>query len=407
MDTTTKFELIATSTFGLESVVAAEITKLGYDRIKVETGKVTFRAGALGICRSNLWLRVADRVRLKVGEFQAETFDDLFEQTKALPWENFLTVDACFPVDGKSIKSKLFSVSDCQAIVKKAIVERIKQKYQVQWFKEDGPRFPVEVALLNNIATLTIDTSGAGLHKRGYRDLASAAPLKETLAAALISLSKWQPDIPLIDPFCGSGTIVLEAAMQGLNIAPGLKREFVAEKWPFLSGELWQLGREEALDLACPARALEIIGTDVDPKAVQLARHHAQAAGVATGVHFQAQPFASLSTRKKYGKIICNPPYGERMGEKKQVEALYREMGQVLAKLGTWSYYVITSHPEFEHLFGQRASKKRKLYNGDIKVDYYQFFGPRPPKTLFRSDDERGSGELSSHEAGVGEDTEQ
>ncbi|KAF0194231.1 MAG: putative N6-adenine-specific DNA methylase [Bacillota bacterium] len=380
------FDLIATATFGLESVVADEVKKLGYEGVKIENGKVTYRADALGICRSNLWLRTADRVRLKVGEFHVETFDNLFEQTKALPWEQYLPEDANFPVDGKSIKSKLFSVSDCQALVKKAIVERLKQKYQVNWFEETGPRYTIEVALLNDIATLTIDTSGPGLHKRGYRLHAVGAPIKETLAAALIYLSKWYPDTPLVDPCCGSGTIPIEAAMIGLNIAPGFKREFVSEQWPLIPEQLWYHARQETHDLVQFDRKLEIVGSDHDPRAVHAAKHNAIVAGVGDYTHFQVQSLTTLSSEREYGKIICNPPYGERLGEREQVENLYQEMGTVFSKMDTWSYYVITSHPGFERLFGTRASKKRKLYNGDVKVDYFQYFGPRPPRTFFRPD---------------------
>ncbi|MBS3985249.1 MAG: class I SAM-dependent RNA methyltransferase [Selenomonadales bacterium] len=377
----TNLELIATATFGLESVVADEVRRLGYADARVENGKVTYRADALGICRSNLWLRVADRVRLKLGEFRAETFDSLFEQTKALPWEEYLPRNARFPVDGKSIKSKLFSVSDCQAIVKKAIVERLKLTYKLQWFEENGPLYPIEVALLNDVATLTIDTSGQGLHKRGYRYQATAAPLKETLAAALIYLSKWYRDTPLADPLCGSGTIPIEAAMLGLNMAPGYKRGFVAEEWPQVPKELWGQARQEAGDSLTPDAPLEIVGTDIDPKAVALARHNADLAGVGGKIHLQAQPVSSFSSKRKYGKIICNPPYGERLGEGEQVERLYKEMGAVFSRLESWSYYVLTANPAFERCFGRAASKKRKLYNGDIKVDYYQYFGPRLPKS--------------------------
>lgn len=380
-----KYDLIATATFGLESVVAGEVRALGYEDIKIDTGKVAYKADLLGICRSNLWLRSADRVRLKIGEFHATTFDSLFEQTKALPWELYLPLDANFPVEGKSIKSTLFSISDCQALVKKAIVERLKQKYQVNWFEETGPRYTIEVALLKDIATLTIDTSGPGLHKRGYRLHAMGAPIKETLAAALVSLAKWYPDIPLIDPFCGSGTIPIEAALMGLNMAPGLKRAFVAEQWPLVPKELWHQARQEAQDLVKTDRQLDIVGTDYDPKAVQAAKDNAIAAGVGDRISFQVKPLSACSSQGEYGKIICNPPYGERIGEKAELDKLYQEMGAVFSRLESWSHYIITSHPEFEKLFGQRASKKRKLYNGDIKVDYYQYFGPRPPRTFLRS----------------------
>ncbi|AGL03121.1 THUMP domain-containing class I SAM-dependent RNA methyltransferase [Desulfoscipio gibsoniae] len=373
-------ELIATATFGLEALVAKEVKDLGYQKVTVENGKVTFGADWGAICRANLWLRTADRVRLKVGEFKATTFDELFEQTRALPWPELIPGDAEFPVEGKSVKSTLFSISDCQAIVKKAVVESMKQKYKQQWFSEQGPLYKIEVALLKDIATLTIDTSGAGLHKRGYRELASQAPLKETLAAALIILSRWHPDTVLMDPFCGSGTIPIEAALIGQNIAPGINREFVSESWPTIPRELWRQARKETHDLAHYDRPLDIIGTDIDNDVLKLARQNAGEAGVEELIHFQRLPLADVRSSKKYGKIICNPPYGERLGEIREVERLYREMGHVFGRLDTWSYYILAAHPQFERLFGRPATKKRKLYNGNIKVDYYQYFGPRPPR---------------------------
>ncbi len=373
-------ELIATSTFGLEAIVAQEVKDLGYQDVTVENGKVTFKADESAICRCNLWLRTADRVRLKVGEFKATTFESLFEQTKALPWAELIPSDATFPVEGKSVNSTLFSVSDCQAIVKKAIVESMKKKYHCQWFEEKGPLYKIEVALLKDIATLTIDTSGVGLHKRGYREAAGDAPLKETLAASLILLSRWHPDTILIDPLCGSGTIPIEASLIGQNIAPGMNREFVSEHWPTLPRDLWRQARKETHDLAHYDKTLEIIGTDIDNEVIKMARKNAYEAGVDELIHFQAMPVSDLRSKKKYGKIICNPPYGERLGNLKEIERLYRGMGKVFSNLDTWSYYILTSYPEFERFFGKPATKKRKLYNGKIRVDYYQYFGPRPPK---------------------------
>jgi putative N6-adenine-specific DNA methylase len=373
-------ELIATSTFGLESVVADEVKSLGYEKVSVENGKVTIQADIKDIPRLNLWLRTSDRIRLKIGEFEARTFDELFEKTKALPWSDWLPENAEFPVEGKSVKSTLFSVSDCQAIVKKAIVEHMKQKYKKDWFDENGPMYKIEVALLKDVATLTIDTSGPGLHKRGYRTLIGEAPLKETMAAALILLSKWRSDISLIDPFCGSGTIPIEAALIGQNIAPGMNREFASENWPIIPREIWREARKETHDLARYDEPLEIIGTDIDEEALKIARANAEEAMVRDVIHFQRMDMRDLKTKKKYGKIICNPPYGERIGEEKEVERLYRDMGAVYNTLDTWSYYIITSNENFEQLFGKPASKKRKLFNGNLKVDYYQYFGPRPPK---------------------------
>jgi putative N6-adenine-specific DNA methylase len=372
-------ELIATATFGLEAIVADELKRLGYKNLVVENGRVVFPGDAAAICRTNLWLRTADRVRLKVGEFKAETFEELFEKTKALPWSDILPANAEFPVEGKSIKSTLFSVPDCQAIVKKAVVESMKKKYRVDWFSEDGPLFKIEVALLKDVATLTIDTSGPGLHKRGYRELNTPAPLKETLAAAMIILAKWYPDITLIDPFCGSGTIPIEAALMGSNTAPGSKRRFISESWPLIDSKLWKEARQEARDLKQVVN-MDILGYDIDYHAVKLARENAAKAGLDKSIHFQQQPLSALSSKKKYGKIICNPPYGERLSEKAEVEKLYQEMGRVFKNLDTWSFYILTSHEAFEKLFGRSASKKRKLYNGNIKVDYYQYYGPRPKR---------------------------
>jgi putative N6-adenine-specific DNA methylase len=375
-----KIHLIATSAFGIEAVVGRELKKLGYTDQFIENGKVTFSGDEKAICRTNLWLRTADRVLIKMGEFKALTFDELFEQTKALPWHEWIPENAEFPVEGKSIKSKLFSVSDCQAIVKKAIVEKLKQKYKREWFDETGPRYRVEVALLKDMATLTIDTSGPGLHKRGYRKLVGGAPLKETLACAMLLISRWNKDRVLIDPFCGSGTIPIEAALIGQNIAPGLNREFAAESWPNIPRQMWQDARDEARDLAEFDRELRIHGSDIDEEAMSIARYHARQAGVEKSIHLQRMDMADISSRFKYGFIICNPPYGERLGEMREIEKLYRKMGEVFQSFDTWSYYILSSHPEFEKFFGRKAHKKRKLYNGRILCNYYQYFGPPPPK---------------------------
>ncbi|MBS3886372.1 MAG: class I SAM-dependent RNA methyltransferase [Dethiobacter sp.] len=373
-----KIELIATAAFGLEAVVAKELKVLGYTDQLVENGRVTFWGDEEAICRTNLWLRSADRVLLKMGEFNATTFEELFEQTKALPWADLLPQDAEFPVDGKSIKSKLFSVSDCQAIVKKAIVEKIKQRYKQSWFAETGPRYKIEVGLLKDRATLTVDTSGAGLHKRGYRELTTKAPLRETLAAALVRLSNWPAERVLADPLCGSGTIPIEAAMLALNLAPGLNRRFVAESWPNLPAKLWEKGREEARSVARRERSLRIFGTDLDEKVLSLARHHARKAGVEKYIHFQQLPLAQFRSRYEHGYIICNPPYGERLGEVREAEVIYREIRQLLAKHPSWSLFLLTSHLGFEQIFGRPASKKRKLYNGRIQCNYYLYHGPEP-----------------------------
>ena len=375
-----EINLIATSTFGLEAIVAGELKKLGYDDCRVQNGRVDFTGEELAICRTNLWMRVADRILVKMGEFKALSFEELFQQTKALPWDEWLPVNAKFPVNGKSIKSKLFSVSDCQAIVKKAIVEKLKEKYKKKWFSEDGPQYTIEVGLLKDTATITLDTSGAGLHKRGYRKLAGKALLKETLAAGMILVSRWRHDRAFLDPLCGSGTIPIEAAMIGLNIAPGLKREFASEKWNRIPKKYWDAARQEARDYIERDRILRIQGTDIDKKAIGVARYHLKIAGLEDYIHFQERPVSELSSKHKYGYIVTNPPYGERLGEKEDAEKLYREMGEVFSTLDSWSYYIITSYPGFERLFTRKADKKRKLYNGKIQCQYYQYFGPRPPR---------------------------
>ena len=375
-----KVNLIATSAFGLEAVVANELKNLGYENLRTENGRVSFSAGLEAIPRCNLWLRTADRLLLQVGEFDARTFEELFEQTKGLPWADWITDTAKFPVEGKSVQSQLFSVSDCQAIVKKAIVEKLKQTYAIKWFKETGPRYRVEVALLKNRVTLTIDTSGAGLHKRGYRKLAGEAPLKETLAATMIMLSRWRADRAFIDPFCGSGTIPIEAGLIGRNIAPGLNREFDAEKWPQLPTRIWQQAREEARDSILTHQPLGIMGFDIDNQALELARYHARQAGLGNLVSFQRQSVSELRSSYRYGFLITNPPYGERLSEKAEVESLYRLMGSVYKSLDTWSFYVLTSHPGLEKFLGRKADKRRKLYNGRIQCTYYQFYGPKPDK---------------------------
>jgi putative N6-adenine-specific DNA methylase len=375
-----KFELIATSTFGLESVVKRELINLGYTDIKVENGKVTFVGDVSDIAKANIWLRTADRVLLKMGEFKALSFEELFEKTKALPWEEWITEDGEFTVVGKSVKSKLYSISDCQAIVKKAVVEKLKTKYNTEWFKETGPKFTIQVALLNDIATLTIDTSGEGLHKRGYRNKALEAPIKETLASALVQLSYWNPERLLLDPFCGSGTIAIEAAMIGKNIAPGLQRNFASEEWPRIGKDIWKKVRTEALKAIKQDLELKILASDIDSDAIEVAKENAFNAGVDDCIEFSVKDATSIKIKEQYGVIVTNPPYGERLGEKKEIQDLYRNMSKVFKKLDTWSIYVLTSYERFEKVFGRKADKKRKLYNGKIKVDYYQFYGPRPPK---------------------------
>lgn len=377
-------DLIATATFGLEAIVAREVKELGYSDVQVENSRVLFKADLEAIPRCNLWLRSADRVLIKVGEFQALTYEELFEGTKALPWAEWLPEDALFPVEGKSVHSKLYSVPDCQAIVKKAIVEKLKQRYHQQWFTETGPKYTIEVALLKDRATLTIDTSGAGLHKRGYRKLTSQAPLKETLAAAMINLSYWNPDRVLVDPFCGSGTIPIEAALIGLNIPPGLRRDFVSETWPQLPAVFWRNARDEGNDSIRRDVKLRIVGTDIDEAVLSMARYHRKLAGLDDQIHLQRMPVSELRNSNKYGCLICNPPYGERLGEVQQIKRLYQELREAVAPLDTWSVYVLTAFPDFEQVYGKRADRKRKLYNGRIECQFYQYFGPRPPRRELR-----------------------
>jgi putative N6-adenine-specific DNA methylase len=375
-----KVELIATAPMGLEAVVAREVKDLGYTDVKVDNGKVTFQADISAIPRANLWLRSADRVLVKMGEFEARTFEELFEQTKALPWTEWIPSDGEFPVLGKSHKSQLSSVPACQSIVKKAIVEKMKEKHKTTWFPETGAKYTIEVALLKDVATLTLDTTGPGLHKRGYRELTAKAPIKETLAAALVLLSRWNPDRPFLDPVCGSGTIPIEAALIGRNIAPGLKREFPSQQWQRIPQRAWDLARGEARDLMKRDLKMEIFASDIDPEVISLAGYHTRKAGVSDAIKLRTQPLAQVKMSQPYGVMIANPPYGERIGENKQVETLYKEMGELSRELDTWSFFVITSHPFFERLFGRRADKNRKLFNGRIETRFYQYFGPLPPR---------------------------
>lgn len=374
-----KYNIIATSTFGIESIVADELRNLGIDGLKVDNGKVEFSGDEKDIISCNINLRTSDRILLKVSEFKAETFEDLFQGTKAVNWGDIIPSNGKMHVEGKSIKSKLFSVPDCQAIVKKAVVESMKRKYKKDWFDETGAEYKIEIGLLKDMATLTIDTSGAGLHKRGYRNIAGAAPLKETLAAAMVLISRWDPSRILADPLCGSGTIPIEAALIGKNIAPGINRSFVSEDWGLFPEKLWKDERDVAKSKVND-ETFRILASDIDGSVLKTARENALKAGVDDLIAFQKLPVEEFSSRKKYGCIICNPPYGERLGELKQVEDLYRHMGDVFSRLDSWSYFIITSHPEFQKLFKRKADKNRKLYNGKIKCYYYQYFGPLPPK---------------------------
>lgn len=370
------FKLIATAAMGLESIVANEVKALGYTNVEVENGKVIYETDSLGLVRSNLWLRTADRVKLVVGEFQATSYDQLFEQTKALEWEKYIPEDGEFPVSGKSHKSKLFSVPDCQSIVKKAVVERLKQKHGIaSWLQETGSLYKIEVALLKDKVTLTLDTSGAGLHKRGYRIDQGDAPLKETLAAALVQLTNWTPDKPFYDLFCGSGTIPIEAALIGQNIAPGFNREFAFESWDFIASKLHDQALEEAEDLANYDQPLDIVGTDLSHKMIEVSSANAIEAGLGDLIKWKQMQATDFHTKTEGGYIVSNPPYGERLGDKKEVEEMYHQLGKVLKNYPSWNVYILTANEKFENIFGKKATKKRKLFNGFIKTDYYQYFG--------------------------------
>lgn len=375
-----RFDLIATATFGLENVVARELQQLGYTDCRVSDGRVLFSGDEYDIARCNLWLRSADRILLRVGEFPAPDFGALFDQTTALPWSDLLPVDAKFPVKGRSIRSKLHAVPKVQGVTKKAIVESLKKKHNRFRFDEDGAEFVIEVSILKDIAQLTIDTTGPGLHKRGYRSIVGAAPLRETMAAGLIQLSYWNPERPLIDPFCGSGTIPIEAALIGRNIAPGLQRSFAAEEWPWFDRKIWREVRTEARDVRKRSLPAPIMAYDHDPGAVRLSRRGATDAGVGGSIRFECQEVSDLKSVLEYGCLITNPPYGERLGENEEVEAVYRVMGNAFAHLDTWSLYVLTSYKGFENHFGRRADRRRKLYNGRLECQYYQYQGPRPPR---------------------------
>lgn len=376
------YELIAPCHFGLESVLKKEIYELGYEIISVEDGKVTFEGDAEAICRANIYLRTAERVLLKVGQFNAVTFTELFDQTKELPWEEFIPADGKFWVTkANSVNSKLFSSSDIQSIVKKAIVERLKLKYRINWFKEDGESYPIRVTILKDVVTIALDTTGNSLHKRGYRPEAGKAPISECLASALIKLTPWNRDRILIDPFCGSGTFPIEAAMIAANIAPGLNRDFTAESWSgIIPKKEWYEAVTEANDMVNTNIETDIQGYDLDGDVIKIARRNAENAGVANLIHFQQRDVAKLSHPKKYGFIITNPPYGERLEEKEALPAIYSALGRQFAQLDSWSAYVITSYQDIEKYFGRKADKNRKIYNGMLKTYFYSFIGPKPPK---------------------------
>lgn len=376
------FELIAPCHFGLEAVLKWEIQSLGYEIIKVEDGKVTFTGDAAAICRANIFLRTTERVLIKLGSFRAATFDELFEQTKGIDWENYIPKNGRFWVaKATSIKSKLFSPSDIQSIMKKAMVERLKSHYHMDWFPEDGASFPLRVTIMKDEVTLGLDTSGESLHKRGYRRATVKAPVTETLAAALIMLTPWHKDRILVDPFCGSGTFPIEAAMLGANIAPGMNRSFTAEDWTHLIPKKhWYDAIDEAEDTIIRDLDMDIQGYDISQNAVSAAMENARLAQVEHLIHFQQRPISELSHRKKYGFIISNPPYGQRIGEESELPTLYREIGEAYRRLDSWSMFLLTAFEDAQKYIGKKADKNRKIYNGMMKTWFYQYMGPKPPK---------------------------
>ena len=377
-----KMELIAPCHFGLEAVLKREILDLGYEISEVEDGRVTFYGDADAICRANIFLRTAERILLKVGSFRAVTFEELFDKTKELPWEDYIPQNGKFWVaKAASVKSKLFSTSDIQSIMKKAMVRRMQERYCVEWFPENGASYPVRVFLMKDIVTVGIDTTGISLHKRGYREVSGKAPITETLAAALIMLTPWRKDRILVDPFCGSGTFPIEAAMMAANIAPGMNRSFLSEKWDnLITKKNWYDVIDEANDIICDDVEVDIQGYDVDSSVIKIARRNAREAGVDHLIHFQERDVKDLNHPKKYGFIITNPPYGERLEDKKDLPDLYRAFGESFKRLDSWSAYMITSYDDAERHFGRKADKNRKIYNGMLKTYYYQFLGPKPPK---------------------------
>lgn len=368
-----EYNLIATTTFGLEGITAKELKALGYEDLRTENGRVYFTGDEMDIAITNIHLRTADRILIKMGEFEAKSFEELFQGTKGIRWSDIIPIDGIMHVNGKSVKSTLHSVPDCQSIVKKAIVDNMSLSYGIKQFSENGPLYKIEVSILKDIVTLTIDTSGPGLHKRGYREEAGVAPLKETLAAAMVLISRWKENFILIDPFCGSGTILIEAAMIMQNIAPGMCRSFTCETWPSIDADIFEQVREGA-ERVIKNKEIKLIGYDIDGRMLKIARSNAQKAGVSNYIEFQKRDFNDFSNSSKYGFIISNPPYGERLGEKREVERLYKLFGEFKNKFSEWDYNILTSYEGFEAPFGRKSTKNRKLYNGKLKCYYYQYF---------------------------------
>ncbi|WP_027702151.1 THUMP domain-containing class I SAM-dependent RNA methyltransferase [Metaclostridioides mangenotii] len=376
------YTLVAPCFFGMEKMLAREIKDLGFEIIKTEDGRITYKTDEAGIAKSNIWLRCAERIHLKVAEFEARSFDELYENTKRVNWASFIPFGAEFPISkASSIKSKLHSTPDIQSIVKKAVVDSLKKSYlESGLLKEDKEKYPIFVFIHKDKVVITIDTTGDALHKRGYREKANKAPIRETLAAGLVYLTPWRPGRTLVDPMCGSGTILIEAAMIGLNMAPGLNREFISEKWRTYDKQFWWDVRREAFDKIDSSEDFKIKGYDIDEESIEIAKENAEIAGVEDYIDFEVGDVTKFKSDEEYGFIITNPPYGERLEDKDSIKQLYKEIGYAFRKLKNWSYYLITSYEEFEYEFGRAADKKRKLYNGMLKTYYYQYMGPKPPR---------------------------
>jgi len=377
-----KYTLISPCFFGMEKMLANEIKNLGFEIEKTEDGRVTYKTDEYGIARANMWLRCAERVSLKVAEFKATSFEELYDRTRQIDWSRFIPYGAEFPVaKASSIKSKLYSTPDIQSIVKKAVVDSLKEKYmESNMLKEDKERYPIFVFIHKDRVVLSIDTTGLALHKRGYRELSNKAPIRETLAAGLVYLTPWRPGRTLVDPMCGSGTILIEATMIGINMAPGMNREFISEKWRTIDKNIWWEVRKEAFDLLRDDEIFTIYGYDIDPESIKIAKNNAEIAGVEKYIKFECGDATKFASQEEYGFLITNPPYGERLEDQESVKLLYKELGYTLRRLKNWSYYLITSYEDFEYEFGQDAIRKRKLYNGMLKTYYYQYPGPKPPK---------------------------
>lgn len=377
-----KLEIIAATTFGLEAAAKREIEKLGYKILKTEDGKITFLGDERAVVRANLWLRTADRVQIKMAEFMAYEFEDLFQQVKGIPWEHWIPIDGKFIVNGSSVKSKLSSVPACQSVAEKAVIERLKEIYGVEHFEKSGALYDIKITLLKDRVTVTLDTTGPGLHKRGYRQHSVEAPIKETLAAAMIQLSFWKEDRILADPCCGSGTIPIEAAMIGKNIAPGLSRSFVSEEWEAIPDNLWKEERKEAFNAINNDVQLKIFGSDINPQAVKAARLNAAEAGVDDCIKFYAADVSALRTKSERGVLVTNPPYGQRIGDREAIDEIYQSYNRFFKENPTWSLFVITADKTIEKkAMGRPADRRRKLYNGRLEVCYYQFHGEKPKKT--------------------------